>query len=360
MHTGKKMTMRERMLAILGRSVPDEVPFVQYDGAAAPNAEIWERIGRGNMGILRWSKLHEHVYNNISFAEEDIVWKNLPGKRKTIITPKGALTKEVVYEPALKTEFIIKHYIKSLSDYEILRSYLMNVEVVPNLDKYGRDDAELGDDGIPMATLSRTAYQQLWIQWVSLADLSYHLADDPGIVEECIALFNDIQRKEFEVVRDASVKIPVYLVNFPDNVTAPAIGVKNFRKYCMPMYEELIDMLSPDIPVVAHMDGDLLPLSGAIAESRIGGVDSLSPPPDNDTSVSAGLSMWPDKRLLVNFPSSVHLAAPEIIYEQAKRLLDEGSASGRMWIQISENVPPGLWKTSYPQIVNAIKNYGRL
>jgi len=357
MRSDKKMTMRERMLSILRREAPDEVPFVQYDGAAAPNAEIWELVGRENMGILRWSRLHEHRHGNVEFAEEDFIWKDLRGKRKSIITPKGRLTKDVVYEPALQTEFIINHYIKTIQDYKILYAYLDDVEVAPCTDAYVRDDAELGDDGFPMATLSRTAYQQLWIQWVSLTDLSYHMVDAPGAVEGCISLLNDIQRREFMAVRDAARQIPVYLVNFPDNVTAPAIGVKNFRKYCMPMYDELIGMLSPDIPVVAHMDGDLSPLCDTIAESRIGGVDSLSPPPDNDTGVAKALSAWPDKRLLVNFPSSVHLASPEDIYAQAQRLLDEGAGSGRMWIQVSENVPPGIWKNSYPQIIGAIKNH---
>ena len=357
MAADKKMTMRERMLSILRREMPDEVPFVQYDGAAARNEEIWELVGRENMGILRWSRLHEHVHGNTEFAEEDFFWKGLRGKSKSIITPKGRLTKDVVYEPALHTEFIINHYVKTVSDYEILQSYLHDIKVVSGIDKYIRDDAELGGDGFPMAVLSRTAYQQLWIQWVSLTDLTYHMADAPGAVEECISLLNDIQRREFECVRDASDKIPVHLVNFPDNITAPAIGVQNFRKYCMPMYEELADMLNPEIPIVAHMDGDLLPLAEAIAESSIGGVDSLSPPPDNDMSVSKGLSMWPDKRLLVNFPSSVHVASPDAIYKQAERLLDEGGKSGRMWIQISENVPPGLWKISYPQIIRAIKNH---
>ena len=113
------------------------------------------------------------------------------------------------------------------------------------------------------------------------------------------------------------------------------------------------------MPLFVHMDGDLKPLWGAIGETGIAGIDSLSPPPDNDTSVADAFSMWPDFRLLVNFPSSVHLADSQTIYEQAWRLLEEGGHTGRLQIQVSEDAPPGVWRTSFPEIVRAIDDFGK-
>ena len=113
------------------------------------------------------------------------------------------------------------------------------------------------------------------------------------------------------------------------------------------------------ILVCVHMDGDLKPLWDAIGELRVGGLDSFSLPPDNNTSVAQVIDMWPDKRLFVNFPSSVHLESPERIYEVALQILSEGKRTGRLWIQISENIPPGVWRKSYPQIVKAIEEFGR-
>ncbi|MGC9064695.1 MAG: hypothetical protein ACP5JL_08470, partial [bacterium] len=66
----------------------------------------------------------------------------------------------------------------------------------------------------------------------------------------------------------------------------------------------------------------------------------------------------PEKRLFLNFPSSVHLEEPEEIYKEAKKILKEAGHSGRLWIQISENVPPGVWRKSFPQIVKAIEEFG--
>jgi len=106
-----------------------------------------------------------------------------------------------------------------------------------------------------------------------------------------------------------------------------------------------------------HMDGDLKPLWGAIGESGLRGIDSFSPPPDNDTSAAEALAMWPDMRLFMNFPSSIHLAEPQRIYEVTMDILEQTRGTGRLQIQISENVPPGVWRTSYPEIVRAIRDF---
>jgi hypothetical protein len=62
-------------------------------------------------------------------------------------------------------------------------------------------------------------------------------------------------------------------------------------------------------------------------------------------------------RILVNFPSSVHVADEQTIYETATEILEQAGNDGSLQIQISENPPPGAWRKSYPQIVNAIGDF---
>ena len=69
------------------------------------------------------------------------------------------------------------------------------------------------------------------------------------------------------------------------------------------------------------------------------------------------VAQWPEMRLCPNFPSSVHLGTPEEIYEQTRRILAEGGHTGRLQIQISENVPFGMWRKSIPEIVRAIRDF---
>lgn len=350
------MTNRERMLAVIYGERSDRIPFVQYDNLAGNNEEIWDIIGRDNLGILRWSKIYRFEHPNCYFEVKRIKKDNSNGFLTILHTPKGELKEESYRENVYNSTHIKKHFIKNPEDYEIFMTYLRDIIVYEDIGRFTKDEAELSDDGIAMVTMERTPFQQLWIQWVSLEDLCIHMVDYPELVGECIKLLIEIHYKTFEVVKIANKKVFIPFINFPDNITAYAIGKDNFRKYCVPLYNELANMLN-DVPVFAHMDGDLRPLWEDIKSLRIKGLDSFTPTPDNDTSVADAVSMWKDKVLFINFPSSVHLEEQEVIYEEARKILEEGGHTGRIWIQISENVPPGIWRKSFPQIVKAIKEF---
>lgn len=356
----REMTMRERMLALIQGREHDRVPFVQYDGIAAPNGEVWSAIGRGNIGVIRWSAVHRLETPHCRIASEEIRVGDRRGRRSTLFTPAGQLTEERVIEPVYGSSAVRAHYVKEPEDYEVLLAYLRDTVVREDIEHYTRDYDALGDDGLPMVAVQRTPYQQLWVQWVSLEDLSLHRADRPDLVEACIAEMERIALDTFEVVRKAVAEAGVPFVDFPDNITAPTIGEANFRRHCVPLYNRLAEMLAEwDVPVFVHMDGDLKPLWGAITESKVRGLDSLSPPPDNDTSPADAVALWPETRLFLNFPSSVHLAGPEGVYARAMEILEEAGHTGRLQIQVSENVPPDVWRTSYPAIVRAIADYSR-
>jgi len=344
--------MKERMLAVVQGRRPDRVPFVQYNGIGAPNSEVWEIIGRENMGLLRWSSVHRFEAPNCRWESEDIEIEGRPGVRNTLHTPKGSLWEEKRFEPTFGTAATKKHFIQERDDYLVLMAFLEDQVVVEDFGPFLRDEKELGDDGLPHVSLMRTPYQQLWVQWVSLENLAIHLIDYPDVLADVTNLMGKRMREIFEIVR----RSPIPYAVFPDNITAPPIGERYFREYCLPYYHELAEMMG-DRPVYVHMDGDLKPLWSAIGESGVRGLDSYSPPPDNDTPVAEAVAMWPEMRLGVNFPSSIHLASPEVIRETADRILAEAGHTGRLQIQISENVPPGAWRKSYPIIVETIREY---
>lgn len=349
------MTNRDRLLAVLQGRELDRVPFIQYDNMA-PNEEVWSLVGRENVGLLRWSGIHGTQAPNCSWDTVPIERKDHRGQRRTLHTPAGDLTEEFVSEPALGTMSRHERFVKEPKDYLALRAYLRDVIVTDDTAHFLRDWQQLGEDGLPHISLMRTPFQQMWIEWANLDDFCAHLADCPEIVEECMSLMADIIRRVLEIAR--TVDLP-YVV-FGDNITAPIIGEKLFRQWCVPSYNLAAEMLAErGTPVFVHMDGDLKPLWKAIGESGVGGIDSFSPPPDNDTTPAEATGMWPNMRIFANFPSSVHLAPPEHIHRRASEILDEAGHSGRLVMAISENMPPDAWKTSYPEIVRAIGEFGK-
>lgn len=346
------MNNRDRLLAVIQGKEHDRVPFAQYDGIA-PNEEAWSLVGRENLGMLRWSAIHRIDHPNCHSETAPIQRDGLSGERRTLHTPAGDLTEEYVWEPALGTASRRERFVKEPGDYGALNAYLEDSVVSENIDCFRKDQAELGEDGLPHVSIMRTPFQQMWIEWANLEDLCAHLADCPEIVEECMSLMADIIRRVLEIARTAEVP---YIV-FPDNITAPIVGENLFRRWCVPSYKLAAQMLK--VPVFVHMDGDLKPIWKAIGESGVRGIDSFSPPPDNDTSPGEAIAMWPEMRLFVNFPSSVHLAAPEQIRRKADEILAQAGHSGRLVMAISENMPPGAWRKSYPEIVRAVDEFGK-
>ena len=356
-----EMTMRERMLAVVEGREHDRVPFVQYGGLAAPDEEIWAQIGRGNMGLLRWTSVHRIETPNCRFETEDIVCDGKKGFRRTLHTPAGQLHEERLVEPTYGTSAAASHFVKEPDDYDILMAYFRDMSVHLDLDAVRETVRAFGEDGLPHTAVARTPYQQLWVEWVDIRDLAVHMVGCVDRLAQVFVLMTDVQRRVFEVVCQAVAQAPIPYINVPDNITAPMIGDTYFGVYCVPAYNELAEMLDQtgkDVPVYVHMDGDLKPLWDVIGASRVRGLDSMSPPPDNDTSVAEAIARWPEMRVCINFPSSVHLSSPESVYRQTMEILEQGGRQGRLQIQISENVPPGVWAESFPQIVQAIADFG--
>ena len=346
-------TMRDRMLDVIQGRLPDRVPFVVYEGILG-REELVAALGAGRAGILRWGAIHRVEHPNCRFDSQEYEVNGARWRRTTLHTPAGTLYQERAFESGYGSSSIRKHYVQQAEDYPALWAYLEDSVILPDYQRYHRDQADLGDDGLPLAAVERTPWQQLWVQWVGLGHLSLHLADCPDRVAHTIELLRRRARRIFEVARQS----PAPFIDFPDNITAPAIGPHRFQELCVPLYDELADMLAErGTPVFVHMDGDLKPLWPAITASKVGGIDSLSPTPDNDTSVAEAAAMWPDKRLWVNFPSSVHLCPAEEIRAEAEAILSAAGHTGRLQIQISENVPHYRWRESLPAILQAVEAF---
>lgn len=348
----KPMTNRQRLLAIIEGRELDQVPVIMYD-EMLPLDEVREQFG-DRIGRLRWSNVHKVETPHCRTELVEYYVGETRWERTTLYTPAGAVYQERAFEPVYNSGSFRKHYIETAQDYEVLWAYLDDAVILPDYERYHRDQALLGEDGLPLTAVERSPYQQLWIEWVGLDRLAYHFADWPERVHQTIELLKRRARVIFEIAYYS----PAPMLDFPDNITAPAIGPKRFLQYNVPLYNELADMLAErGAPVFVHMDGNLKPLWKAIAESQVGGIDSLSPTPDNDTSVADAIRLWPKMRLFVNFPSSVHLRPYEEVRAEAERILEAGGRSGRLEIQFSENVPFEVWRTSFRAIVEAVEDF---
>ena len=360
------------MIRVLREGYKDEALFVTYKDVIVPTADLWDHVGRENVGILTFGDAHKYVPHKCSIESNAIVEKGWKGELNILKTPIGTLTEKKLYNPLLGSSATREHYVKDINDFEILMYYLNDLTVEPNLVRRPGEsppsehimltpseaDALTGDDGLVMFVIDRTPFQQMWITWCELLDFAMFIAEDPNIVSPVLQRMGDLLLLAAEVAADYARGNEVHLVSIPDNITAPVIGKANFEKYCLPYYEKVVAMFKPlGIRVFVHIDGDMKPLWPLIGKSGIGGIDSYSPSPANDTPIEEAVAMWPDMVLIANFPSPIHLSDEDTIYRTATHLLEEGLQNGRMWMGLTENVPPDRWRKSIPPIIRAIGDY---
>jgi len=226
------MTNRERIQAIIHGRELDRVPFLQYNGLAAPNEEVWAALGRDKVGIVRWSRVHRLETPNCRSDTVETIEDGVLVQQTTLTTPAGSLVQEHRRVPESGAYSTQKHFVRGEADYAVLAAYVRDIRVVEDFARFERDQAELGDDGLAMVTLERTPFQQAWVRWTGLERLCVDLADGSPGAEECLGLWADVCRRVHELVARALETLEADYVNVPDNIAAPVIGRRYFTEYC--------------------------------------------------------------------------------------------------------------------------------
>ena len=352
------MTTRERILAVLYGRELDRIPVLQYDNLILPNERFWDLYGRDKVGILHRSTMVKTVSKSCSIESSAFTEGRLNGCYNEIRTPKGNIREKVLFDPALNSPSRAEHFISNAADYEILLEYLNDLTVVEDRNRFLTCREYVGDNGIPMVCTNRTPFQQMWVSWVSLEDLCIDLVDHADIVEACMQRLSDIEVEKYKLTARLQKEVPFEIFNFPDNITAPAIGKSYFKKYCISHYNKAKEILDNDsLTISVHMDGDFKVFSDDIKTSAINAIESFTPSPDSDMTISDVLALRDNMKALVNYTSSVHLLSKDKIYQHAIDLLNEGAKTGKMWFQFTEDIPPDRREANIAVILKAVDDF---
>ena len=92
-----------------------------------------------------------------------------------------------------------------------------------------------------------------------------------------------------------------------------------------------------------------------IAEAPIDLIESLTPPPEGDMTLSQCRSAWPDKLFWSNINVSTYQLEPKKLAETVLDAVQQAAPDGRrLAFEISEAIPEN-WKESIPVVLAALK-----
>ena len=350
------MTTRQRIEAVLRGELPDRVPMTIYY-SMLPRSQIERELrNRGlgfswRTGVVGWEypncSVESHSYSNKDGSFSRTTWRTPVGEVYSISRQGGALS--------YGTSWTVEWPVKSRDDYRVMEFIANDAKPVPAYDGFLETQRLVGEDGYVLSHVGYSPLMEMIVGLIGFDQFSFHMADHADAFWSLYDMLSRKMRRSYPLF----AKSPAHVVLYGGNVHPEVMGLERFEKYVLPRYEELAALLHEEGKLLGvHLDADNQLFKHAVAKSGIDVVEAFTPPPDCDLSVREAREVWPRKILWINFPSSLHLASPEVIRGTTEQLLLEAAPGDRFIIGVTEDIPADRWAVSLNEILEVVEQKG--
>jgi len=303
------MKPRERILSIIRGKMADKLPFFHVDHQLPRGEKEREARDRG-MGVICYRPCYLEFMSNV----EIVTKRDSNTLVRTYNTPVGKLTEVLVHGAGYgiagfdrdwrgvlprRKEFLVK----TLEDYKVLRFMVENIHYKPYYFPVEDQRRRLGEDGVVVSDIPYEPLQRLLIEWVDWKRFYTDMTKNREIIDE---IFELLEMKYEEELFPIAANSPSDIVRYGGNIDSTLVSPSMFERYYVPSYAKCAMTVKNNGKVLdVHMDGRLKFLADAIAKSQVDIVEALTPPPMGDIPVNEALSIWKDKIIWINIPSTI-------------------------------------------------------
>lgn len=347
-------TNRERILAALRRQPIDRIPFMHW-WRHFPRGSVEREVRNRGMGLCANIPFYIESHPNVEVVQTSTYTGGKKFLRITYHTPLGSvyelLRTGIGWGSGIMGRDFKGHtpwrvspeeggrVIKRPEDYEIVKFIVEDTRYEPYYEAIKDFQRYLGDDGIVITSLPYSPFQRIAIEFVGQGKIYIDYARHR---DKVLSLYETLVAKYRELYPLAA-KAPVEYVNYGDNIDGVLISPPFFERYYAPNYAEASRILHESGKILgSHMDGRLRILSKAIARTELDVIEAFTPPPMGDLPVQEALSLWKEKVLWINYPSSVYASgSPEAVRKHLLDLLSSAIPGDRILLAAStENYVP--------------------
>ncbi len=287
------MTFRERTDRIFRRKPVDNVVY-------QPRIEHWYNVNKRNgtlpIGYRDMSLLQ--VYDDLGcsirtygFFNPCLKFTN-PATVKTetqrrdgteitrITTPAGAVeTHRVFTALAHRT---VKYPVESAQDARVIEYMLRARTVSFDNELFAKNDALVGERAAPMIYIPRINMQRLFLEYMGFENTIYALRDDQDTVQRLVEAINATDESILDVVAGC----PVAFINFGDNVDQNLLSPPLLERFVLPAYHRRVERLrAAGKYTFAHWDGSCKLLLPYARQTRMDGLEAITPIPQGDVTL---------------------------------------------------------------------------
>ncbi len=340
-----RWTMKERVLAVLDRKLPDRLPFIdrieiwykgmqakgiippEYAGMSLDEVHKTVGIGREKFSIPYALKLRG-VDMRIFFEEDliyretdpdvryfpaqyspDVIPRNKPGNSLVEYkTPVGSVSVSYVFAESMISlsgmePYLTTHLIKEPGDFQTIEHILERAEFVPLYEEFKVEERELGSHGFVVPCIHRIPFQQALLEYLGEMSLFQALYDSRDKLDRLIHLLD--QQMVDILTRLAETELP--FVEFGDNLDGMMTNPDLFKHYCLPQYQKYTQILhAQGKKVGSHTDGNMKPLVELMPESGLDVCESFTPQPLTELLFEEAWEKWRNGPLIWGgIPSSL-------------------------------------------------------
>jgi hypothetical protein len=204
-----------------------------------------------------------------------------------------------------------------------------------------------------LAFIGRSPIQSIIVDYAGLENFAMHLADFEDEVMVLYAALHRQCRKTFELAASGPGRYMCLLENF----TAETLGPARYAQWISPIYDEFFPMLHQAGKVIGlHYDGQLRSCRNEIRRAPFDVIESLTPPPDGDMTLTEARAAWPAKRFWSNLNVSLYQLPPAELRKVVAERVADGSVNGRGFaLEVSEDRPAN-WRESIPVVLEALRD----
>jgi hypothetical protein len=338
-------TMKERVLSVLERRVPDRLPFIdrieiwykgmqargtmpeRYAGMSLDQVHKDVGIGREKFSIpyalklrgvdMRITHANELIYREVDpdvryFPAQyppDIIPRDKPGcSTVEYKTPVGAVSVRYEFAESMMSlsgmePYLSTHLIKEPDDFKTIEYILERAEFVPLYREFLEEESRLGSNGFLVPCIHRIPFQQALLEYLGEMSLFQALYDSRDRLDRLIHL---LDRQMVEIL-DRLKEMDLPYVEFGDNLDGMMTNPNLFTHYCLPQYQKYAQILhSQGKKMGSHTDGNLKPLLDLLPESGLDVCESFTPQPLTELLFEDAWEKWKNGPLIWGgIPSSL-------------------------------------------------------
>lgn len=306
----------------------------EYEGLDLPEiCQCWGASWRCYSGYFVESCMRV-VHEGVSFRQE---W--VEGRLVTRIeTPYGVLRRVAAFDRFQLSSQTLEYPVKGVGDFRALEYLLDSAKVAFDAVAYERLRRRVGGRGFVTCFFPHSPLQALFLDWAGIPTTARLLRSERRRVEGLMEVIHRYNWRFYETL----ARSPIRILNLGENIDVRITPPELFKRYCLPVYQEVADYLHGfGKHVHIHVDGYAKPLLPLLRESHLDGVEALTPKPAGDfTLEEAKQALGSEMVVLDGIPYLLFLPHVDVdtLVKFCERIVE--LFRGRLILGISDELPP--------------------